>query len=155
MNYRQQMDNIIVHIGQMTKLYHDCAKSHGMSYNTMMVLGALHHYKKCTQKQISEEWGLPKQSVNTIIKKLQAEQYVELLEGRNKKEKLLIFTDKGNAYANKVLKPILAMEERVLQRIGEEQSQQFENTTAKFAQFFQEEFIAYQQSNSFSNIKNS
>ncbi len=141
MNYPQQMDNIIVHIGQMTKLYHDCAKSHGMSYNTMMVLGALHHYKKCTQKQISEEWGLPKQSVNTIIKKLQAEQYVELLEGRNKKEKLLIFTDKGNAYADKVLQPIMDMEERALQRMGEEDSRQFEQIMARFTTFLEEEMF--------------
>ncbi len=148
MNYRQQMDNIAVHITSITQLYHECAKLQGMSYNTLMVLGALRHKQNCTQKQIAQQWGLPKQSVNTIIKKLQAEQYVELLEGRNNKEKLVQFTDKGKAFADSVLEPILAMEERVLQRIGEEQSRQFENTTAKFAQFFQEEFSAYQQSKS-------
>ncbi len=144
MNYRQQMDMINIHIGKITKLYHECAKLHGISYNTMMILLALRQYQSCTQKQIAEEWGMPKQSVNTIIKKLQAEQYIEFAQGRNNKEKLVIFTDKGNAYADSVLESILDMEVRILQRIGEEDSRKLEQTTEKFAQFFQEEFIAYQ-----------
>ncbi len=144
MNYRQQMDKIAVHLTTITQLYHECAKLHGMTYNTMMVLGALRHCQTCTQKQIVEQWGLPKQSVNTIIKKLHTEQKVEFLHGRNNKEKLVQFTDKGKAFADSVLQPILAMEERVLQRIGEQECRQLENTTAKFAIFFGEEFNAYQ-----------
>ncbi len=143
MNYRQQMDEIAVHLGKITKLYHECAKAQGMTYNGMMVLGALRHYQNCTQKQIAEEWGLPKQSVNTIIKKLHDDQYVEFLPGRNNKEKLVTFTADGKAFADKVLKPILMMEERVLQRIGEEECQQLEKTTAKFSHFFAEEFLAH------------
>ncbi len=143
MNYRQQMDSIAVHLGKITKLYHQCAKLHGMTYNTMMVLGALRHYQTCTQKQIVEQWGLPKQSVNTIIKKLHNDQYVALLPGRNNKEKLLTFTDKGKAFTDEVLQPILAMEERVLERMGEEKCRQIEKNTEKFANFFSEEFLAY------------
>ncbi|PIE48115.1 MAG: hypothetical protein CSA42_00590, partial [Gammaproteobacteria bacterium] len=152
MNYRQQMDNIAVHIGTITKIYHEFAKLQGLTYNTMMVLEALRQSQPCTQKQISEEWGLPKQSVNSVIKDFAKKEYIELLAGRNKKEKLIAFTEKGKTFADSTLQPSLAMEERVLQRIGEKESRQFENTTAKFAQFFQEEFSAHQQSNSFSNI---
>ncbi len=147
MNYRQQMDTIAIHLGKITKLYYECAKSQGLTYNTMMVLGALRHYQICTQKQIVEEWGMPKQSVNTIIKKLFDDQYVEFLQGRNNKEKLVVLTDKGNAYADKVLKPILDIEVRVLQHIGEEDSQQLERITAKLASFFEEEFYTYQKNN--------
>ncbi len=148
MNYRQQMDRIAVHLGKITKLYHECAKLHGMTYNHMMVLGALRHYQSCTQKQIAEEWGLPKQSVNTIIKKLHDDQYVEFLPGRNNKEKLVTFTAKGNAFADEVLKPILTMEERILARMGEEEFQQLEKTTEKFSHFFEEEFLVYQKDKS-------
>ncbi len=143
MNYRQQMDEIAVHLGKITKLYHECAKAQGMTYNGMMVLGALRHYQSCTQKQIAEEWGLPKQSVNTSIKKLHDDQYVEFLPGRNNKEKLVAFTAEGKVFADKVLKPVLTIEERVLQRIGEEECQQLEKTTAKFSHFFEEEFLAH------------
>ncbi len=144
MNYRQQMNLITTHLGKITKLYHDCAKSQGISYNTMTVLYALHQSQPCTQKKISEEWGLPKQSVNTIIRDFQKKGYIELLTGSNKKEKLVIFTDKGNTFANEILEPILAMEERILQRIGEEESRQVENTMAKFADIFSEEFLTYE-----------
>ncbi len=137
------MDKIAVHLGKITKLYHECAKSQGMTYNSMMVLSALRQNQTYTQKQIAEEWGLPKQSVNTIIKKLHDEQYVELLPGRNNKEKLVTLTDKGKVYADKTLKPILTMEERVLARIGEEECHQLEKTTKKFVTFFTEEVYAY------------
>ncbi len=144
-NYREQMDKIAVHLGKITKLYHECAKSQGISYNTMMVLAALRHFQSCTQKQIVEEWGMPKQSVNTIIKKLFDDKYVEFSQGCNNKEKLVTFTHKGTAYADKVLKPILDMEVRVLQHIGEEDSQQLERITTKLAHIFEQEFLAYQQ----------
>ncbi len=147
MNYRQQMDRITVHLGKITQLYHECARAQGMTYNGMMVLGALRHNQTCTQKQIVEQWGLPKQSVNTIIKKLHSDQYVEFLPGRNNKEKLVTFTDKGKTFADKVLKPVLTMEEGVLQRIGEEECQQLEKTTAKFSHFFEEEFLTYAEKN--------
>ncbi len=147
MNYRQQMDEIAVHLGKITKLYHECAKAQGMTYNGMMVLGALRHYQNCTQKRIAEEWGLPKQSVNTIIKKLHDDQYVEFLPGRNNKEKLVTFTADGKAFADKALKPVLTMEERALQRIGEEECQQLEKTIKKFAIFFTEEFLGYAEKN--------
>ncbi|PID44469.1 MAG: hypothetical protein CSB47_11100 [Proteobacteria bacterium] len=147
MNYRQQMDKIAVHLGKITKLYHECAKAQGMTYNGMMVLGALRHNQTCTQKQIAEEWGLPKQSVNTIIKKLHDDQYVEFLPGRNNKEKLVTLTDEGKVYADEALQPVLVMEERVLQHIGEEECQQFERITEKFATFFTEEFLAYAEKN--------
>ncbi len=143
MNYRQQMDRIAVHLGKINKLYHECAKLHGMSYNTMMVLGALRHFQRCTQKQIVEEWGMPKQSVNTIIKKLHDKQHIEFLQGTNRKEKIITLTAKGKAFTDETLQPILAMEERVLERIGEENCRQLEKTTEKFATFFTEEFLAY------------
>ncbi len=148
MNYRQQMDRIAVHLGKITKLYHECAKSQGITYNSMMVLSALRQNHTCTQKQIAEEWGLPKQSVNTIIKKLYNEQYVEFSQGTNNKEKLVALTAKGNAFADKVLQPSLVMEERVLARIGEEECHQLEKTTKKFVTFFTEEVYAYQKDKS-------
>ncbi len=149
MNYRQQMDRIAVHLGKITQLYHECAKAQGMTYNGMMVLGALRHSQRCTQKQIVEQWGLPKQSVNTIIKKLHNDQYVKFLPGRNNKEKLVTLTAKGKAFADEVLQPILAMEERVLERIGEEECRQIKKNTEKFATFFTEEFLTYAEKNQF------
>lgn len=143
MNYRQQMNLITGHINKITQLYYDCAKLNGISYNTMMILAALRNTSPCTQKHIAEGWGLPKQSVNTIVKKLHNDGYIEFSQGRNNKEKLLAFTDKGKAFANGILQPVLAMEERILQRIGEKECQQFEKTTEKFATFFSEELCAY------------
>ncbi len=146
MNYRQQMDKISAHVFSYTQLYYECAKLSGMTYNTMIVLYALRQMQPCTQKQIAVQCGLPKQSVNTIIKKFHNEQYVEFLQGNNKKEKLLQFTHEGKELADSKLQPILDMEERILQRMGEEDSRQLEKNMAVFTHFFQEEFLAYKKS---------
>ncbi len=52
-------------------------------------------------------------------------------------------------YADKALKPILTMEERILARIGEEECRQLEKTTEKFATFFTEEFLIIKKIKSF------
>ncbi len=143
MNYREQMNRINAHIGKITKLYYDIAKSQGISYNAMMVLYTLEQTQSCTQKQIAEECGLPKQSVNSIIKNLHNAGHVELLTGKNKKEKLVAFTDTGKTYADEMLEPIFAIEEHVLQRMGED-SQHLERSTEKFADIFSTKFINYQ-----------
>lgn len=144
MNYRQQIDRISGHLGKITQLYHECAKLHGLTYNTMLVLGALRYYQSCTQKQIAEACGLPKQSVNTIVKDFQNKGYVELLAGNNKKEKLVTLTPAGQVFSDTVLEPRIAIEERVLQQIGETQCQQLSDILEQFADNFQKEVVQLQ-----------
>ena len=71
MNARQQVEQMCVCLCRQEALYGEWAKAHGMSYNTVMTLYALAQARGCTQKQIAEEWLIPKQTVNTIVKELE------------------------------------------------------------------------------------
>ena len=71
MHIRQQMEIINTCNCRITELYGEWAKQHGMSYHAMITLYALNQDRKCTQKQIAEEWLIPKQTVNTVVKELE------------------------------------------------------------------------------------
>ena len=112
MNARQQVEQMCVCLCRQEALYGEWAKAHGMSYNTVMTLYALAQARGCTQKQIAEEWLIPKQTVNTIVKELERQGYVRFEAGRDLKEKLVCFTEAGRAYAESHLRDLYRIEER-------------------------------------------
>lgn len=69
MNTRQQMAAINTYISQSNMLYGEWAKQHGVSYNMLMILCTL-DAGPCTQKQVSESWMIPKQTVNARMPRL-------------------------------------------------------------------------------------
>ena len=118
MNVRQQMEIVNTCNCRITELYGEWAKQHGTSYHAMMTLYALNQNRKCTQKQIAEEWLLPKQTVNTVVKELERRGHVRFAPGRDQKEKLVCFTAQGAAYAAEMLEDLYRMEDRVMERMG-------------------------------------
>lgn len=120
MNTRQQMELINTYMCQSTALYGEWARRHGMSYNMFMVLYALDMAGQCTQKQISESWMIPKQTVNTVIKDLERRGYLCFAAGQGQREKLVCFTEAGRAFAKETLEEMYQMEDRVLERMGPE-----------------------------------
>lgn len=118
MTTRQQIEQIYTHMCRQEALYTEWARSRGISYHTLMTLYALDLGQPCTQKQMAEEWMLPKQTVNTIVKDLERRGYVALTAGRDQKEKLIAFTPAGEAYAAEYLRELYALEERTLEALS-------------------------------------
>ena len=67
--------------------YDDFAKQSNVSSALLWVLYALNDGKSHTQIEISNDWKLPKTTVNTIVKELEQNGYVELIPIKGKKEK--------------------------------------------------------------------
>ncbi len=139
MDCKKVMDDIWAYNCRIDLLYSDWARRHGMSYYTLIVLFALWGNAPCTQKKITEERLLPKQTVHTVIKELQKKGYVTLTTGRNQKEKLVTFTALGEKEIPALLKETERLEERVLKRFGEQNCQLLANSFRKFADIFEEE----------------
>lgn len=148
MNYRHYMQLITGYNLKLTQLYYHYAKLYGIRYNSFAILYVLHLENACTQKQICQQTGFPKQTVNTLIKELLSQQYVEFTQGVNKKEKLIRFTDKGQKFATHILTPIFAMEESVLERMGETKCQQIIEEMQEFTTILEDEMLAYQHNKS-------
>ena len=94
--------------------YYVCARRMGANENLVEVLYALDEGPERTQKQICEEWMIPKTTVNTVVRELVREGYATLAaRGR---EKIIVLTDAGRAYARRLLAPMKTAETRALAR---------------------------------------
>ena len=92
--------------------YYLCARAMGINENKLALLYALDDGRPHTQTQICAEWMMPKTTVNTIVRDLERAGYMTLaVHGR---EKTLVLTEAGRAYARRLLAPVKAAEEQAL-----------------------------------------
>ena len=123
-----------------TVLYTRWAAHCGIGYAELMVLYSLKTGTDLTQKQITEEVGLVKATVNTVIRDLKNRSLVILEPGRHdKREKLVFLTEKGKQYADGIINPLLAAEERISRKIGAERMKQTIETMELFNLLFEKE----------------
>ncbi len=123
-----------------TVLYTRWAAHCGIGYPELMVLYSLKTGTDLTQKQITEEVGLVKATVNTVIRDLKNRSLVILEPGRHdKREKLVFLTEKGKQYADGIINPLLAAEERISRKIGDERMKQTIETMELFNLLFEKE----------------
>ena len=125
---------------QGTALYARWANNQGIGYPEFMVLYALNISDKLTQKAISEGYGLPKQTVNTVIRNLKKNDYITLeLSQKDKREKTFTLTDKGKEYSSKIITPVFDIEKRIYENIGYELITQMKETVDLFNILFEKE----------------
>ena len=105
---RQLVRQLMVSINRVDGIWYRLARHSGVKVNTLSLLFALDDGQPRTQKQICEEWIIPKTTINTVVKECAAAGYVELTQvGR---EKLLRLTPAGQQYAQEVLRPFYQAE---------------------------------------------
>ena len=105
--------------GQANGLYSTWAASKNINYYLLFVLYALEGQKEMTQKKICICTGLTKQTVNSVIRSLKEQGYVELSSGNgDRREKQILLTERGIVYSNELLTPLRKLEHRVLQIMG-------------------------------------
>ena len=139
MELRAKMEQLNTCICKMTELYRTWAKRHGMSYNTMMTLYALGQSRKCTQKQIADEWLIPKQTVNTVIKELERLGYISFEPLPASKQKVVCLTESGRAYADSCLHELYEMETRALRSLEQPLTDIFVQCNLAFVERLDEE----------------
>ncbi len=111
--------------GQANGLYSTWAASKNINYYLLFVLYALEGQKGMTQKKICVCTGLTKQTVNSVIRSLKEQGYVELSSGNgDRREKQILLTERGIVYSNELLTPLRKLEHRVLQIMGSDRVRQ-------------------------------
>lgn len=121
-------------------LYAKAASVIGVGYTEMMVLYALVTEGEITQKQISENFGMQKQTVNGMVKELIKKGYLRLDASlKDKREKIIIFTDEGRDYADKIVGPVLKAEDKIYDLIGEDKIKALYETLDLFNLLFERE----------------
>lgn len=98
------------------QIYYDYEQRHNFTDSELCLMYALDDGESHTQKQICEDWHIPKTTLNTIIKQWERLGYLKLCTIPGKRRELLItLTDEGKAYASHLLKDIYHAEEKALQ----------------------------------------
>ena len=110
-------------VQKIDRLYEDYARSRGMTYMSMSVLEAICQLgDSCTQKQICRQTHYPKQSVNLIVKALWQAGHVALEElPEDRRNKRILLTDAGRAYAQKTVGPLWEIDREATARLTAEQ----------------------------------
>lgn len=119
-------------------VYEEWAKGQGLSTNSLLVLSSIYEGgEDCTQKKISQQWLIPKQTINMILKEFERKGLVELFPMQeDKRNKLIRFTSAGNDYAEGILSRLRKVELSVIEEMGMERMQQLNDDTAFFVELF-------------------
>lgn len=140
MEIRNQIKQVNIALSGTLDLYRLWAKKHDLNYNALVILYTLDEYKTCTQKQICQWWALPKQTVHGILVDFEAKGYITIGANiKNKRERLVSFTETGKIFALSVLSNLHQMEEKAMEKLGEEKRKQLVMTNSEYYQLLKEE----------------
>ncbi len=87
--------------------YTQCARKHNLTTNELFVLDIIWFAENgCLQSYICERMSATKQTISAIIKKFLKLGYVALSESeKDRRNKIIRFTDKGYKYVEKIIPP--------------------------------------------------
>lgn len=91
----------------------------GLSYSEFAVLYTLAKDGRSTQKKISQEWFIPKQTVFNACKDFRQKGLVQIDEqSADKRERAMSLTQKGHDVADPIVRASDELGERVFARLG-------------------------------------
>lgn len=132
--YRNEIRRMIIAINAIDGAYDLVAKKIGVKENTLVLLYALDDGKPHSQKEICEEWLIPKTTINTIIKECIQAGYIVLNTNSHRKEKEICLTERGQKYAQEVLYQIYQIEEYAIESVFNTGSEDFIEKLEQFTE---------------------
>ena len=78
-DYRNEIRRLMITVNQVEGLYYSAAKMLGIKENTLTLLYALDDGKSHSQKQICDEWFIPRTTINTVVKECVNSGYITLM----------------------------------------------------------------------------
>ena len=108
------------------ELYREAAKKFGLSVCEFWILYFLRvEYAKPMQSEICSSFYLPKQSIHSALKKLEADGYIMQTAGGNKRSKRILLTKQGEILCGKTVDHIVKAEKRALGILSEKEQEIF------------------------------
>lgn len=121
-------------------LYETWAKQHGLSYYELLVILSISQSDTlCKQKDICQQWLLPKQTVNSILKHFSEHSWVTLTPSKeDRRNKDIALTDIGHEYFNRITHEMEQHECAVWDSMGAEYAKALIDSTALYNKLFKE-----------------
>lgn len=138
---KELMRKYTISIIRVEELYSYYGMKKGITESEFCLLYALNPNYKLSQKEICEQWGIPRTTLNTITKKYEKKGYLnfEKKEG-SKRELILSLSDSGQEFASEALKPIYKAERTTLTKFLEKYDESYLHALDDFSIFLKEAF---------------
>lgn len=139
-DYRKEVYQLMLTTNKCIGVYYKIAKEMVVKENTLLLLDILSDQKQHSQKQICDDWHIPRTTLNTIIKECINDGYIILLSQKQSKEKLISLTDNGKNFAYKVTHKMLKAEQYAMEKIQKEFSTDFITVFEKYVKYLEQEY---------------
>ena len=126
-------------LGEIEGYYHDISLALGLSDSVSKILYTLCIYEdRCPLRLLSRRNGLSKQTVHSAVRMLEAQGLIRLehMDGKNKE---VLLTESGKAYARQTAARIVDLENHIFSVWKPEEVEQYLDLTEKFLQALQEQ----------------
>ena len=119
-------------------VYEEYAKMYGLTSNALFTLHSIYdHPQDCTQKLISQECFIPKQTVNMLLKDLEKRHLIELVPmPADKRSKIIRPTAEGQRYIEEVISELYKLELSVIDKMGMEHMKKLNDEFTLFVNLF-------------------
>lgn len=118
---------------EIDDLYHSYALHFNLSDAALWIFYALYDSKNgVTQADICNCWFFSRQTINTALKGLEQQGFIELapIPG-NRKSKQIVFTESGKDMAEQIVEPLKRAENQVFAALSDEENKLFVELTQK------------------------
>ena len=104
---RELMRKFAIALNNVDEAYCSDKSQTGVKESELWLMYALDDGKPHSQRQICEEWGFPRTTLNTATKQVQAQGYITLAPIPGKRREMNIcLTESGKTYARQLLRGI-------------------------------------------------
>ena len=123
---RETVRRLIFALYRIDEAYYLNEKNKKLSDAELCVMYALDDGKPHSQREISQEWLLPKTSVNTIVKRWKDEGFLTMAPIAGKRREMnIMLTDAGRAYAKDFMGFLYRAEDKALKKTIDRYSDSF------------------------------
>ena len=138
---RKKAKRLTLALYNIDEVYYASEKKKRLSDAELCIMYALDDGKPHSQKEICDEWLVPKTTVNTITKKWEAQGLLTLTAIPGKRREMQItLTDSGKVYAKTVMAFIYRAEDKALSKALDKYSDTFIEALEFFGASLKEAF---------------
>lgn len=138
MNYKNELISLFNIFNETDKLYDKLAAKVGINSNQLSILYYLETHEKVTQKNITEDMLIPKQTVNTILNNWIKQGYIFFENELSKKNKIILFTELGKKELGSKICYVMNQEAIILNKIGVEETNNLVLANLKYLNIMRE-----------------
>lgn len=136
-----EIRRIMIDINRTDGIYHRFAKSIGVKENALALFYALSDDEPHSQKEICDEWMIPRSTINTIVCEYVENGYIRLKKSTRAKEKELRLTEKGRKYTDELMNKLFSAEQEAFKRTVDRYGKEFVHALSFFADELEEQLL--------------